>query len=474
MAAELGFSLEIEATSLLSLDADRVEALITVTASPTGKAAPAAHAAEILIMDKSASMRGPKIHHAMNAACAAIDVLPHGVLLGIIGGNETVERVFPAVGGLVRVDADAKEAAKQRVMSLWASGTTKIGAWLTEADRFFATGPASGVIRHAVLYSDGKDVDESREQLDNALRDCEKTFVCDVRGVGDGDWDYAQLLHIAERLGGEAKAVTDVADLADDMTACIRRAARLVVPQAYLRLRPDRRFGIESILQTLPVQAELERSRWQDSASGTDVPLGPWERGTRCYKLTLSFRPDSLPVGDDLRATPVELVVETAEGTLELRADAALVVRRHELRGGVTARPERLTQFAKAIELTAFIQECADAWLAGRLSVADDALNRAIQLATQLGDDVRLRLLDTVATRHPDGRARLRDDVSRGDLLRLGMHSTRTGVPSAHAEDPPPISGHSCARCGEMTYAADPTYCENCRAPFNEDEGALP
>jgi Mg-chelatase subunit ChlD len=465
-AIGLGFSIEIDATSDVAFNADRVEALITVTAYSTGIAARAARTAEVLVMDRSRSMtRQNKIHEARRAACAAIDMLPDGALLGIIGGNIRAERVFPAAGGLVPVDAAARTAAKRSVMSLWPEGGTKIGGWLAAANELFATGPASGVIRHAVLYSDGKNEHETREELDDALRVCADRFICDVRGLGE-DWDYAELLHIAETLGGDATPVIDVADLTDDFAGLMRRAGRLVVPRAYLRLSPDSRFRVESIEQTHPVQAELAYSLRRADGTVIDVPLGPWEQETRCYQLRLRFQPDSLSVADDVRATPVELLAETAEGVLERRADAALVVRRHEMGGGGTVRPERLTQVAKVRELTFAIKGCVDAWFEGRGADADDELDRAVELATELGDDVRLRLLNSVSIRRPDGKPRLRPDVGRGDMLRLGMDSTKTGFPPARVVSPPPAGGRTCHECGETTYEADLNFCENCGAPF--------
>jgi von Willebrand factor type A domain len=463
----LGFSIEIDATSDVAFDADRVEALITVTAHSTGTAAPAARIAEVLVMDRSRSMTSQnKILEARRAACAAIDVLPDGTLLGIIGGNNTAERVFPPAGGLTPVDAATRTAAKRQVMSLWPEGGTKIGGWLTATNGLFATGPATGVIRHAVLYSDGKNEHETREALDDALRICADRFACDVRGLGD-DWDYVELLHIAETLGGDATAVIDVADLTDDFTGLMRRAGRLVVPRAYLRLRPDARFRVESISQTHPVQADLKPTDMQADGTVIDVPLGPWEQESRCYQLTLRFEPGSLPVAaDGLRATPVELLAETVDGALERRADAALVVRRHQMGGSIPVRPDQPTRFARQRELTFAIMGCVDAWLTGRGADADDELNCAIGLATQLGD-VRLGLLRNIATLRPDGKARLRPDATRGQMKQLGLDSVKTGLPAEHVPSPPPDSGRTCPICRGTTYGADPKHCEECGAPFD-------
>jgi Mg-chelatase subunit ChlD len=213
-APGLDFTLEINATRDLAADASRVEALVTVKAHQAGMAAPAARAVEVLIMDRSRSMMDEnKIHEAHRAACAAIDALPGGMLLGIIAGNHAAEPVFPSAGGLAGVDAGTKAAAKRQVMGLRPEGGTEIGRWLTAAGELFATGPDAGFVRHAVLYTDGKNEHETPEALDAALSACADRFVCDVRGVG-GEWHYAELRHIAEMLHGDATAVLRIPDLA--------------------------------------------------------------------------------------------------------------------------------------------------------------------------------------------------------------------------------------------------------------------
>jgi len=480
-ASGLDFTLEIDATRDLGADASRVEALVTVTAHQAGQPAPAARAAEVLIMDRSRSMMGEnKIHEAHRAACAAIDALPDGVLLGIIGGNREAEPVFPRGGGLAVVDAGTKAAAKRQVMSLRPEGGTEIGRWLTAAGELFATEPGAGLVRHAVLYTDGKNEHETPEALDAALRGCADRFVCDVRGVG-GDWHYAELRHIAEMLHGDATAVLRVADLAEDFTQLMHRVKRLVVPRAYLRVQPGGRFRIGSIAQTYPARVDLTRHQ-QPAArpaggAAADVPLGPWEQQTRRYQLSLQFDPAALPAEDEVRAARVELLTEAADGARERRASAALVVRRHATPDFRTVVPESLTHVEKERELGLAMQACADAWLRGQAAAADDELNLAIRLAREVRD-VRLPLLEDVAVTGPDGRPRLRPGVTPGEMQRLGLDSTKTaftaaGTRPANGTSPgdgggrPPAGVRTCPGCGKATRAASLRFCEACGRPFD-------
>jgi hypothetical protein len=476
-APGLDFTIELDATRDLGADVSRVEALITVTARPAGATAAAAPAVEVLIMDRSRSMMSEnKIHEAHRAACAAIDALPDGVLLGIIAGNRAAAPVFPPSGGLAVIDARTKAAAKRRVMSLRPEGGTEIGRWLVAANELFAAGPAAGFVRHAVLYTDGKNEHETPAALDAALSACADRFVCDVRGVG-GDWRYAELRHIAEMLHGDATAVLRIADLAEDFTQLMRRVQRLVVPRAYLRIQPRGSFRIDSIAQTYPVRVDLARHQQPAGAAAVDVPLGPWEQQARRYQLSLSFDPATLPAEEEVRAARIELLTEIADGTRERRASAALVVCRHATPDFQTLVPESLTRVEQERELSLAMQACADAWLHGRAAEADDELDLAVRLAREVRD-VRLPLLEGVAITGPDGRARLRPDVTPGEMQRLGLDSTKTAFPAsaslasaAPAAGPAPASGRTCPGCGATTRAANLRFCEACGRAF---DGGVP
>jgi Ca-activated chloride channel family protein len=478
--AGLDFTIEIDATRDLAVDADRVEALITIQATSGGIPGPAARIAEILIMDRSLSMQAQnKIHEAQRAACAAIDALPGGALVGIVAGNEKATPVFPPAGGLAEIDARTRTAAKRRVMSLWPEGGTKIGQWLAAANDLFAAETAAGVIRHAVLYTDGKNQHESRPELDAALAACADRFICDVRGVGD-DWDYTELLHIAGALHGDATAVLRIADLADDFIGLMRLVRRLVVPRTYLRLSLNERFRIAAVAQTYPVEANLTRQQRPAGATAADVPLGSWEgQTTRRYQVSLRFDPDTIPTGEKLRAARVDLLAELTDGTCEPCAHAPLTVFRHATPGFATVMPASLTRAGSERELGLAMRACADAWLHRRSAEAEEELTLAFRLAREL-DDVRLAVLESVSVIALDGRARLRTDVAVGEMQKLGLDSTKTARPASGPRPVPPadrasaeagadkpeseasgLAARMCDVCGEPN-REDAAYCIEC------------
>lgn len=464
----LSFALEVDAPSDLAHDEQRADALVTVTARSAAdgeaNALPDRPGAEILIMDRSLSMSGRKLDEAKRALCAAIDTLRDGTHLGIVAGHHKAEVIFPATGGLARVDALTREDAKLRVVGQFAEGGTAIGQWLTCAQHLFTSVAAPGTVRHAVLYTDGKDEHETPEQLGDVLTACTDQFVCDARGVG-GDWHYAELLRITEALHGTAAAVVSVSDLTEDFTRLVRQAQRIVVPRVYLGLRLNDRFQLAFVRQTRPVEADLTARQSQDGE--THVPLGSWPPESRQYHVSLRFDPHALTVDEDLRAARITLHAERPDGTRGPCSDtAAMVVRRRSTPGFGIPRSAQLTRVENERELGMAMRACADAHLRGDPERADHELRLATGLAQDLRDTVRLRLLRALATTGPDGRLRVRRDVSRAEIQRIGVDSTKTVAPRVGPVELPVLDvllpPRECPRCGTASTSASAKFCEEC------------
>ncbi|MHB9859351.1 VWA domain-containing protein [Streptomyces sp. YIM S03343] len=470
----LSFALEVDAPSDLPYDERRADALITVTAQSAAGAAPETRSAEILIMDRSLSMSGHRLDEAKRAMCAAIDTLRDGTHLGIIAGNHKADVIFPTTGGLARVDGRAREDAKLRVIGQLPEGGTAIGQWLDRARRLFASVESPGTVRHAVLYTDGKNEHETPEQLGNILTSCVDRFICDARGLGD-DWHYTELLRITEALHGTAEAVVTISDLTEDFTRLMREAQRIVVPRVYLGLRLNSRFQLAFVRQSRPVEAELTARHQQDGE--THIPLGSWPPETRQYQVSLRFDPDSLTVDEILRAARITLHAEFPDGTRGPCSEtAAMVVRRRSTPGFGIARSPDLTRVENERELGMAMRACADAHLRGDLDRADRELRLAISLAESLRDTTRLRLLRSVATDGPDGRLRVRRDVARGQMLGIGVDSTKTvsrpvEPPLDGAQELPPGEAglpRVCPRCDTTSTSPAAKFCEECGHRFGD------
>lgn len=478
-APGLRFALDVFSTEALPFDARRLDALITVQgyADAAPVAAPGPFA-EILVMDRSLSMAADgKIAEAKRAACAAVDALPDGAYLGVIAANHQCTVVFPTGGGLARVDTAARHEAKERIRGLTPLGGTRIGRWLRQAADLFAALDA-GIVRHVALYTDGRNEHEEPEELERALGACADRFGCDVRGLG-ADWDYAELLRIAEALHGEAVAVIEVKDLAEDFARLMGKVRRLIAPRVYLGLHLNERFQVGFVRQARPVEADLTEQARGDGRD-FEVPLGSWAAESRQYRLSLSFVPESLKVGEEVRAARVNMLVETPDGSREPRSGTVAVRARRLATSDIPGpAPAPLTAEEQGHDLGMAMRACARAFLDRQFDAADRELREAIGLARALGAAERLRLLESITVVDADGRVRINRETARGLIQYLGVESSRTGPvpqeivaaltlpPGAFAEPVVRI----CPDCRQATSGPKVNVCENCGHRFSTPDG---
>ncbi|MFE6891270.1 VWA domain-containing protein [Streptomyces sp. NPDC057694] len=490
--AALNFTMEVHAPGDLSRDADRADALITVHArSPettetteitdagvdAGAGADSTPlTAEILIMDRSLSMTGlRKIDEARRAVCAAIDTLRDGTLFAVVAGDHEAIVVHPPDGRPVPADETSRREAKAAVHAVRAQGGTRIGSWLECARRLFDTAAVTGV-RHAVLYTDGKDEHETRAELDAILDACSDRFICDVRGLG-GDWEYRELHRIAQALHGSSVAVIDIADLTADFEALMHEARRVVVPHVYLGLRFSELFTLDKVRQTAPVEADLT-GRQQSYEEGLHIPLGAWSPGLRQYQITLRLDPGRVPFDTDLRAAWITLHAEhgVGAGRVGLLPTVPMNVRRRSIPSGASTRSPELTRVGQIRALGMAMRACTDAYEAGDIGRADRELRTALDLADELGQRRKAAELWAVAEKDPRDRVILRRDVTRAEMQRLALDSTRTELPvdSMPVDALDAVGADSttrCPHCNERLPTRRARFCEACGRNLDTGSG---
>ena len=110
------FTVDVFQNEYLPDGACEVNAIVTVSSagSAADEPAAAASAAEIIIIDCSASMGQPmaKMDQAREATGAAIDAIRDGVTFAVVAGNWRARSVYPEDGTLAIAGAETREAAK--------------------------------------------------------------------------------------------------------------------------------------------------------------------------------------------------------------------------------------------------------------------------------------------------------------------------------------------------------------------------
>lgn len=474
------FNLRVIQDDAWPLGATEIQALLEVTATPAAGSSvlPAAGAAEVVIMDCSGSMVNPpaKLRAAKSAVYAALDAMHDGTDFAIVAGTESAKVVYPREPTLQRATPQTREAAKRAVDRLDATDGTKISSWLGMARRLLE--PYPGHVRHAMLFTDGKNKHESRDgTLERVLASCRGTFTCDARGIGDG-WDPSDLLRIVGELHGTSDGLPDVAGLEADFRTVMSAAMGKVVPDVALRIRINSSAGLRRILQTYPAVVDLTGYGERADTTATDYWIGSWGGEVRHYLITLTVDSSAAALGKNVRLARAEIMI---------RDHADPVTQPGFIVASWTDDPQVPTwrptdSYTRQYQAGDAITIGCHAWYRGDFADAREAWGKAARLASAANDTERLKVLESlVYILDPvAGQVRLREDISRAAVLRAEARSTTstfvpTEVPDlASAQPSPPAkarapdvpvvrarAGLACPVCGRIP-PAGARFCEKC------------
>ena len=416
------FQAEVYQNRYLPPDGTVVDAVVTVTASRTGRhpslAAPAA--AQVIMVDCSGSMADPlsKMDEAKRATITAIDTLRDGVAFAIVAGHSEAEMVYPRTAALVPANRQTRAEAKHAVSLLAAGGGTAVGTWLHLTNNLFAGHTAE--IKHAIMLTDGRNEHETPRQLAKVLRTCEGQFVCDTRGVGDG-WSGTELRTVASALLGTADGLAYPSDLAEDFREMTEAAMGKDLAEVTLRLWTPAGSTVRFVKQVFPQVQDLTGRRSEVSARIGGYPTGAWGAESRDYHLCVELPPGAL--GEERLAARVSLVNQ--DQVLTQAQVVAVWTENHLLATKIHAR---VAHYSGQAELAAAIQEGLAARDAGDLHTATAKLGRAVQLAEETGhvDTAKLlaRLVDVIDARA--GSVRLKRQVAGVDAELANVRSIKT------------------------------------------------
>ncbi len=380
-----------------------------------------ADAAEIIIVDTSGSMGVNGIRQGVYAAGAAIQEILDGTWFAVIAGNHVGSLVYPRspVAAMVRMDARTRAEALAAIQLFRADGGTAMGTWLSAARAVFSTVPQAGR-RHAILLTDGANEHETPEQLSAAIAAATGVFQCDCRGVGDR-WQVGEVRRIASALLGTVDLIPAPEHMAAEFAAMMRASMARGIANADLRVWAPQGAQVLFVRQVAPTLEELTARRAEVNALTGGYPTGAWSDESRDYHVAVRLPARS--VGQEQLASRVQLVVG------DQTVAQALVKATWSNDDALTTRiaPEVAAYTGRA-ELAAAIQDGLAAKAAGNDAEATSKLGRAVQLATQAGDDeMTSRLKKVVDIEDPEaGTVRLKKGVEKLDEMALDTASMKT------------------------------------------------
>lgn len=319
-----------------------------------------------LVIDRSGSMHGEKLHYAQQAACYVLDQLTPRDRAAVVSYDDTVQTVAPST----LIEGGARERLKAAVNALRPGGSTNLsGGWL-EGCRLIAEQISGTTVSRALLLTDGLanhgivDV----EELSTHARELRRRGVAtSTFGVGL-DFNEQLLELIAEHGGGQFSYI----ERPDQIPAFFRRELgdllAVVGREAVLVLHVPKGVAIE-------VLGDLPNERTDDTIR---VFLGDLVAGEQRAMYTRVLTPPDAP------GTSIRLRATLGFADLDAQArsvDAEIVfsyVREAEVRLLPVARD--ILERAGEIELAAAAQKALRLERAGQRQQAQ-ALLRAQLIA---------------------------------------------------------------------------------------------
>ena len=444
----LTLDLQVYQNPYLPRGATEVNAIVSVSAG-AGQGHMTDEMMEVFLLDCSASMTDPpsKLAAVRDSTVKAIERLRDGTWFAIVAGRRNARVVYPAPRWegtgpeplTVAASDQTRHEAREAVAKLYAEGGTAISTWLSTARHLFGARPDA--IHHALLLTDGKNESEEPGLLQEELRQCQGRFEIDCRGVGTR-WDRIELQGISDALLGTTDIIPHPTQMGAEFESIIERRMSKQVRSVMLQVLTPVGGRVMFLKQVAPEMQDLTDmvswmqpgaadGEWRPTARPdpsrpllAHFPTGAWSYGeTRDYHVCLEVRAQDVGDSNEVRAARISLVGEGAAPTqAPVRAiwtdDAERATRIHQ---GVA-------HYSGQAELAGAIEEGLQARRDGDIDTATERLGRAVQLATESGNEGTRRLLEAVVDIDDAerGTVRLKTRVTKEDEMTLDTRSRRT------------------------------------------------
>jgi Ca-activated chloride channel family protein len=182
-----------------------------------------------LVIDRSTSMQGVRLHRVKEAVQAVIDDLEPADTFSLVTFSDRAKVVLPAQAHL------DKAAARAEVNAIRTSGGTEIlqglKAGLSEIDRR----RSPEVANHLILLTDGQTYGDEQGCIEAARKAAQRQISITTMGIGH-DWNDVLLDEIAHQSGGTSEFIDSASSVSFSFRSCLQHLSTILARDLQLRL----------------------------------------------------------------------------------------------------------------------------------------------------------------------------------------------------------------------------------------------
>ncbi|MDP4178112.1 MAG: VWA domain-containing protein [Bacillota bacterium] len=403
----------------LSMDASRIDVIISVTGLNDGTVIENKNKAFFILLDVSGSMLiNEKMAKAKIAVHKCIDLLEPNTLFSIITFQSSVKIVFP----LCSVNESSKQRAHETVKKLTANGGTEMSkALLAVLEQIRGK---KGLVTYAQLVTDGENNSNDYDYLEHALSMCQGKFQCDCWGIGTS-WHPDELKKIANRLLGTADAVPDAGNLSVHFKNSLTNAMSKNIADIKLRIQTPKSVKILSVKQMSPEIVDLSKLFKRIDDRNIDIPLGAWTSESRDYFIAFELHGQN--EGDEIMAGRPKIIYSESGQEIVINGDRIIAVWSTDI--SLTSRiNEQVAHYTDQEELADSIKKGLESKARGDIDTATILLKKAAKIAIESNnEEVTTRLKKVIDIVDKDQfTIKLKYESGKSEDLELDMGATRT------------------------------------------------
>ncbi|ACY17609.1 vWA domain-containing protein [Haliangium ochraceum] len=257
-----------------------------------------------LVIDRSSSMRGPRLASAIVAARQVVEQLDERDRLSVIAFDATARTIF----GPMSVTDEARQTLEQALAGLRTGVGTNLAAGMKKGAEAVRSGFVRGALSRLVLLTDGQPslgITDNDRLCALAQKEADRGVTITTMGLGQG-FDDELLADLAHSGRGGFHYLASAADIPGAFGRELSGVFAIAATQTEIGLRPAQQIDAAEVLHRLP-------SRPLDD--GLAVELGELAAGTprqvlfrlsrrsgdieaRCGTLTVTYRSSEGTPGD--------------------------------------------------------------------------------------------------------------------------------------------------------------------------------